>query len=707
VTPRPAPFCCRRCAEPRPANPHPRRRTLVSSPDNRLGATTAMDGLRAVGAVGARFSASERRGEGSEGSGNYADGGFIGSGVDSSHAVEAESPTTTGSMPAISALPIMPIVQTVSARDRASSQGSAGRRGGASVERNTTAAPRVWSAPSAPPTASGQRRTRGQDADRNGSDGDESTNRAAATLFSRNSTTLRSNVADRVQRDLLPVGRLLSVFLVACELLAEGAVMVWSRGQPCDRPLRLWIRFLMLLQVVTVALNCINICFGRDTFHPHRLGLGASDVDMYMGAPTEDPSILFPSTVSLAAPRGGLLQSRQGDNTRTPSHPVGYNLQNQPQTPASGLRQHALQQPQSDETRRSQASLMQSPSLWPRQAQPHRTVSHLPPDQSLGSSNSASEAQAVSASSFSIVSLPSQTMNAISPHLTSQQVTESYFPSAGSPDASRDESLATDQRPGLRSYVNTNDRSRNFSSGSIASSSSSSSLLLRTSSVFVANDYVDRYIRIVNAWYLVWYIVGSVWVSDAGTCAASAPSLYRLAVALTIVYFSLLFLPLACFCLIVCCLPLFILVYRIMLPYAERERRLARAAHPSQIAELTVAAPYIPREHVPSHGHAQDDLRVDGGNDHRIGSSHGLPTVSGRDDQNTGNASDDEDASCVICLCAYERGEMVRTLPCKHHFHAQCIDEWLQLDKSCALCKQDVDQVPNRPQGVVDDEGGV
>jgi hypothetical protein len=214
----------------------------------------------------------------------------------------------------------------------------------------------------------------------------------------------------------------------------------------------------------------------------------------------------------------------------------------------------------------------------------------------------------------------------------------------------------------------------------------------------------------VNAWYLVWYIVGSVWVSDAGTCASSAPTLYRLTVALTIIYFSLLFLPLACFCLIVCCLPLFILVYRIMLPYAERERRLARAVHPSQIAALTVAAPYIRQAHLSSRRHGRggeearfedEDARPLDGSDSR---SHGMARGDG---MTGGNTSDDEDASCVICLCAYEPGEMVRTLPCKHHFHAQCIDEWLQLDKSCALCKQDVDQVPGRARGRSDDEASV
>ena len=34
---------------------------------------------------------------------------------------------------------------------------------------------------------------------------------------------------------------------------------------------------------------------------------------------------------------------------------------------------------------------------------------------------------------------------------------------------------------------------------------------------------------------------------------------------------------------------------------------------------------------------------------------------------------------CVVCMCEYENKEKIRTLPCVHEFHQQCIDQWLQV----------------------------
>lgn len=51
--------------------------------------------------------------------------------------------------------------------------------------------------------------------------------------------------------------------------------------------------------------------------------------------------------------------------------------------------------------------------------------------------------------------------------------------------------------------------------------------------------------------------------------------------------------------------------------------------------------------------------------------------------------------SCAICVDDFKDGDMMRVLPCNHHFHLVCIDEWLTNHSDlCPLCKE---QVP-RPE---------
>ncbi|XP_022754998.1 E3 ubiquitin-protein ligase ATL42-like [Durio zibethinus] len=46
---------------------------------------------------------------------------------------------------------------------------------------------------------------------------------------------------------------------------------------------------------------------------------------------------------------------------------------------------------------------------------------------------------------------------------------------------------------------------------------------------------------------------------------------------------------------------------------------------------------------------------------------------------------------CAVCLSKFEDIEILRLLPqCKHAFHINCIDQWLEKHSSCPLCRQKV-----------------
>ena len=48
-------------------------------------------------------------------------------------------------------------------------------------------------------------------------------------------------------------------------------------------------------------------------------------------------------------------------------------------------------------------------------------------------------------------------------------------------------------------------------------------------------------------------------------------------------------------------------------------------------------------------------------------------------------------AECRVCLCELEEGEKVRKLQCRHMFHRDCLDKWLQQYwATCPLCRKQV-----------------
>ncbi|KAK6090768.1 hypothetical protein P3W45_000013 [Vairimorpha bombi] len=53
----------------------------------------------------------------------------------------------------------------------------------------------------------------------------------------------------------------------------------------------------------------------------------------------------------------------------------------------------------------------------------------------------------------------------------------------------------------------------------------------------------------------------------------------------------------------------------------------------------------------------------------------------------------DETMNCTICFEQYEIGNSIKFLPCDHHFHCDCVDEWLNLKDTCPLCKKNINML--------------
>lgn len=76
-------------------------------------------------------------------------------------------------------------------------------------------------------------------------------------------------------------------------------------------------------------------------------------------------------------------------------------------------------------------------------------------------------------------------------------------------------------------------------------------------------------------------------------------------------------------------------------------------------------------------------------------STEPMENINGQNHRNVLTLSSEE-GKCIICLGDYEVDEELKVLPCNHHFHRSCIDEWLHIQKTCPLCVQEV-QYQNNP----------
>jgi len=165
----------------------------------------------------------------------------------------------------------------------------------------------------------------------------------------------------------------------------------------------------------------------------------------------------------------------------------------------------------------------------------------------------------------------------------------------------------------------------------------------------VLNRWISGAVLALNA-------AGAAWLLQAKPCAETSPHLYRLCLALTLIFAISVGLNLCCSCVYAtlvltfrCCGPLLVRWRGVGQGSAADTARLGTGLDAGALAEME-EVPFDPAEEV----HARC-------------------------------------SSCAVCLSDFEAGEACRKLMCRHVFHKACADEWLQIRARCPLCNRQVD----------------
>ncbi|KAI9012464.1 hypothetical protein DFJ74DRAFT_591708, partial [Hyaloraphidium curvatum] len=210
--------------------------------------------------------------------------------------------------------------------------------------------------------------------------------------------------------------------------------------------------------------------------------------------------------------------------------------------------------------------------------------------------------------------------------------------------------------------------------------------------------WVDRWGSALDLFATLWFVIGNWWLFTSTTCSETSPAVYYTSLALVVFGYAVITVPVVLCGAVVFCLPC-VLVGMRWLRVGDAAGQGGRGVGDDVLRTLELRT-FVPKPGTNPRNSSSAERDLERGTAATPPATPStrrlrLPTLTSRAPKPPPDLElEPEDATCVICLSSYEPGDVLRRLPCGHHFHRACVDEWLGVAGRCPLCVRGVTEGP-------------
>ncbi|KAL9551084.1 hypothetical protein MBANPS3_004438 [Mucor bainieri] len=225
------------------------------------------------------------------------------------------------------------------------------------------------------------------------------------------------------------------------------------------------------------------------------------------------------------------------------------------------------------------------------------------------------------------------------------------------------------------------------------------------------SGWTDRVKSLLDLFAILWFIVGNYLIFSPSDCPTTAAPYYYTILTWILLGYLILLIPLLACAAVIFCLPCVLVALRtfsinvtnVMVGGTKEEIAKIPVFKYKATANPTAAADEIASTQTSENTNNTTTFTTTTAKKPSfIRRIMKRPSYHNTSDQQKQHAHLDtitipraEDAVCSICLGEYETDELICKLwqtvsnRCQHHYHKDCVHEWLALNSKCPLCKRD------------------